>query len=233
MRQAFTLIELLVVISIIAVLASMLMPAIGLVRDAAKGTKCQSNLRQLGQASEAYSLDNDGFLVASYNYWTGDSWAEICDPYLERNAALGSKAKVVHTCPATTKKITQWPLTYGAHEGWHVYWDDFHLNLRHQSEVQRPADTLQFADVAQASGAGTCAGYIDSSNGVWFNDPTQFDKAVDAMNSWAAQLNTHPDIGGYTLRFRHSRGANCNVVWMDGHVSSQARGTILYRNMRW
>ena len=62
-RQAFTLLELLVVVSIISLLVAMLLPAIKMVRDGARATRCMGNLRQMGYAEEAYSNDNEGFLA--------------------------------------------------------------------------------------------------------------------------------------------------------------------------
>ena len=62
-RTGFTLIELLVVVSIIAVLASMLLPAIGLVRTAARTARCTSGLRQMGMANVAYTTDWEGWYV--------------------------------------------------------------------------------------------------------------------------------------------------------------------------
>jgi len=59
-RSAFTLIELLVVISIIAVLMSIMIPAMNMVKKQARAVICLSNLHQCGVASSMYISDNKG-----------------------------------------------------------------------------------------------------------------------------------------------------------------------------
>lgn len=63
--SAFTLVELLIVIGIIAILVSLLLPAVGKMREQGRQVQCLSNLRGLGTAMLAYAADNDGFLPAT------------------------------------------------------------------------------------------------------------------------------------------------------------------------
>ncbi len=77
-RYGFTLIELLVVISIIAVLMSIMMPALSKVRQQAQATVCMTNMRNLGTGATTYSADHDNQypMAGSRNITTGglDAW---------------------------------------------------------------------------------------------------------------------------------------------------------------
>ena len=86
-RRGFTLIELLVVISIIALLISILLPAIGSARDAARSAQCLSRMRQLGTAIATYRADYDGYYPMSGthpdNNMPGMDWLTQIGPYVD------------------------------------------------------------------------------------------------------------------------------------------------------
>ena len=85
--DGFTLVELLVVIGIIAVLISLLLPALGRARAQAQATQCMANLHQIGACMFTYMDNNNGLMVpalygatnatASSTTDSGDDWASI------------------------------------------------------------------------------------------------------------------------------------------------------------
>lgn len=71
-RLAFTLIELLVVIAILAILASLLFPAVSIAVQKAKAAKCIGQVRQLLTARQLYTDDNYGNMIPDRPPWQAD-----------------------------------------------------------------------------------------------------------------------------------------------------------------
>ncbi len=99
--SAFTLIELLVVIGVIAILAGLLLPALGRAKEAGRTAVCSSNLRQLGLAATTYSMDFNGHLP-SFRNWLHTQPVALTSGTLFAYV----KSKDVYQCPTDRIEIS-------------------------------------------------------------------------------------------------------------------------------
>jgi prepilin-type N-terminal cleavage/methylation domain-containing protein len=127
-KQGFTLVELLVVIAIIALLMSILMPALSRAKQQAKVATCQTNLRQWGSIFAMYTGDHQGFFMPGWlsNFQGMPAellykvyWMEALRPYYGDQGDL-------RLCSAATKPGTELGLDqYGTGGGPYSAWGVF------------------------------------------------------------------------------------------------------------
>lgn len=116
-RRAFTLVELLVVISIIAVLAAMLLPALSKARQASYAVGCKSNLRQIGIALRVYLNDFGAYPAEDADPNARSALMLPLYPYLSPNG-WRTNAHCQMACPAFSR-LNSYGCSYGYNvEGW-------------------------------------------------------------------------------------------------------------------
>ncbi|MBM3831979.1 MAG: DUF1559 domain-containing protein [Verrucomicrobia bacterium] len=102
LRAAFTLIELLVVIAIIAIISSLLLPAIAKAKESSRTMICKSNFRQLMLAVSMYSTDYDG-RIPRFHKWLFTKQFDLTTGWLYRYL----KAKPVYLCPTDSLELAR------------------------------------------------------------------------------------------------------------------------------
>ncbi|WP_171189485.1 DUF1559 domain-containing protein [Alienimonas chondri] len=184
-RSGFTLIELLVVIAIIAILVSLLLPAVQQAREAARRSQCQNNLKQLGLAMHNYHstyntfpsgcggtdrLNNAGSRGEQQGNVRG-SWLIPLMPFMDQTALWNQISKPLSqerdlTTGAIGPRSTPWPAG-GAVISEPAYppWSTQVSSLLCPSDGNSPADT-QVAHTNYAANWGDHGNGANSSTGV-------------------------------------------------------------------
>ena len=211
-RSAFTLIELLTVIAIIGILAAIIIPTVGKVRQSARAAACLSNLRQVGSAQLLYANENKGILVP-INDPTGGMkfWRYLLAPYLGGTTA--NPVQQILLCPADISEpaiaatVGQSPSSYGIPiiTRLHNYSGEPY-GTKNINAVKNPAKTMFAGDI----------GMVDNPGG----SPVSW---VQRANSWSPGYASVPGegrwgAGDWCLFPRHN--GNVNVVFYDGHTKA-------------
>ena len=148
--RGFTLVELLVVIAIIAMLVSLLLPAVQAAREAARRTQCINKMRQLGIAAANHENAKGAFPAGRLAPdWTKDGvQRESYTNYngVNQNSPVGSET-------TGFKSVHIWILPYMEKQ--------FHLPVdRLRSSTSPPHDPKRPALQHQLSGLRECRGYV-------------------------------------------------------------------------
>lgn len=202
MNPGFTLVELLVVIGIIALLISILFPALRKVQQAARSTKCLSNLRNLSNGLALYAAENKGEINISYEGLfsiNGRSRDES-----NQNLAVTLDPKLA-SCPEMSLVNGNLSSLYGyAFNGWLSF-----IRLNGGSDpnyqpIRRPIMLSHCKNSSETVCFGDVVSYNGSSPGL--SDPFNI--------SWYKQTFT---LGTPNFAGRH--GGSGSVLWMDGHAT--------------
>ena len=214
----FTLIELLVVVAIIAILASLLLPALKSATEKAKQMKCLGNLKQVGTGLNMYLSDyNRFFQYKGTAYWCvggTDDFSFFAGPYLNQDSKAVTREGALLDCPTNKAGLAGYTCV------------DYGYNVM---PCQYPGPSLGYTN---SFPPGRC----DASKLIMFADANIGGGGLGANTySWCSKWDNsdQSNIVSRTGRpagveWCHNMQANC--VYLDGHATGHRKAELTNEN---
>jgi prepilin-type N-terminal cleavage/methylation domain-containing protein/prepilin-type processing-associated H-X9-DG protein len=204
----FTLVELLVVLAIIGLLAAVAYPALSRSLESSRTAKCLGNLKQLGQATLAYSADNNQFLpptVIVLSQGGMKFWYTEIRPYLgATNTHFQSKNLEAFYCPCVPHKDGYPHTQYACNN--HVF----------GNASPKVPDEISRTRLARIPSPSQVVMYTENAVPT---SPREREGTWQLPADWA---RNNPD---FFLPHRH--GNSVNMVFCDGHAKSIPRAEVV------
>jgi prepilin-type N-terminal cleavage/methylation domain-containing protein/prepilin-type processing-associated H-X9-DG protein len=107
-RRAFTLIELLIVVAVIAILAGLLIPTLGMIRSSANNVSCQAKLRTIGLGMFGYATDHRGHTAPITDFTTAIARQNAGLPIITWSGLISNHLDLTSNDNATERATSLW-----------------------------------------------------------------------------------------------------------------------------
>lgn len=235
-RDAFTLVELLVVIAILALLLAILLPSLGRARDIAQATACAATLKGIGTTFDLFKNDHRGRMPAmsdpdgseDYSHWDAPGSAIGQAPYIWADYLVQSGVTEQNNfdCPTATGESRVgpgWPATTWVNSD-NVLEYAANTNLAANSGTQHIKNHIHNYDDRRTDEPWLFSWITYPSDGLLLADGTSPGWAPPFIAPDRMGVNDHlygpGDPVGNGLQ-RHNNGEAINLLYFDGHVSTQ------------